>query len=60
MLRGSGFIGVLIFGAICSFNASIMLIDFEVGFCVCIIVGVKSETLKIPFLPESWSHIIAR
>ena len=49
MLRGSGFIGVLMFGATCSFNASITLIDFEVGFSVYIIVGVESETLKFLF-----------
>lgn len=59
MLRGSGFIGVLMFGAICSFSASIILIDFEVGFSVYIIVRVESETLKF-VLHESWSHIIAR
>lgn len=47
------------FGAICSFSASIILIDFEVGFSVYIIVCVESETLKF-VLHESWSHIIAR
>lgn len=49
MLQGSGFIGVLMFGAICSFNASIILIDFEASISVYIIVGVESKTLKFLF-----------
>ena len=44
------FTGVLMFGAICSFNASIIFIDFEAGFSVYITVGNERERETLTFL----------